>query len=107
MPQDPRERRARLHWPGVYLSRLLDILTVFFLLKFAQKPLRFFGLVGAGLFGAGLFISSVLSVQRILGLTGLADSPLLILGVLLFILGFQIVSIGLLGELIVFTTREK
>jgi hypothetical protein len=48
-----------------------------------------------------------LSVQRILGLTGLADRPLLILGVLLLVLGFQIVSIGLLGELIVFTHARK
>jgi hypothetical protein len=86
---------------------LLDIVTVFFLLKFTKKPLRFFGLIGAGLFGVGLFISAVLSVQRIFGSTGLADRPLLILGVLLVVLGFQIVSIGLLGELIVFTHARK
>jgi glycosyltransferase involved in cell wall biosynthesis len=107
VPQDSRDGRARVRWPGVYLRRLLDIVTVFFLLKFTKKPLRFFGLIGAGFFGAGLFISAVLSVQRILGLTGLADRPLLILGVLLLVLGFQIVSIGLLGELIVFTHARK
>jgi glycosyltransferase involved in cell wall biosynthesis len=107
VPQDSRDVRAKVRWPGVYLRRLLDIVNVFFLLKFTKKPLRFFGLVGAGLFGAGLLISAVLSVQRILGLTDLADRPLLILGVLLLVLGFQIVSIGLLGELIVFTHARK
>jgi glycosyltransferase involved in cell wall biosynthesis len=105
VPQDSRDRRARVHWPGVYLRRLLDILTVFF--QFTKKPLRFFGLIGAVLFGAGFFISAVLSVQRIVGSTGLADRPLLILGVLLLVLGFQIVSIGLLGEIIVFTHAKK
>jgi glycosyltransferase involved in cell wall biosynthesis len=107
VPQDSRDGLARVRWPGVYLRRLLDIVTVFFLLKFTKKPLRFFGLIGAACFGAGLFISAVLSVQRLLGSTGLADRPLLILGVLLLVLGFQIVSIGLLGELIVFTHARK
>jgi glycosyltransferase involved in cell wall biosynthesis len=107
VPQDCRDERSRFRWPGVYLRRLLDIVTVFFLFKFTQKPLRFFGVIGAGLFGAGLSISAVLSVQRLLGWTGLTDRPLLILGVLLLVLGFQIVSIGLLGELIVFTHARK
>jgi glycosyltransferase involved in cell wall biosynthesis len=105
--QHARDGRSRFRSPVVYIRRLLDILTVFFLLKFTQKPLRFFGIIGTGLFGAGLFISAFLSVQRLLGWTGLTDRPLLILGVLLLVLGFQTVSIGLLGEIIVFTHARK
>ena len=46
-------------------------------------------------------------MQKLLGLTALADRPLLILGVLLMVLGVQTGSIGLLGELIIFTHARK
>ena len=78
-----------------------------FLFKFTKKPLRFFGLIGAGLFGAGFFISLVLAVQKLLGLVALADKPLLIFGVLLMVLGVQTGSVGLLGEIIIFTHARK
>jgi glycosyltransferase involved in cell wall biosynthesis len=102
-PQSPADARARVYRPGVYLRRLLDILTVFFLTKFTRKPLRFFGLVGAGLFGTGFLITAYLSVLRILYFTALADRPVLLLGVLLMVLGVQTASLGLIGEIIVFT----
>ena len=107
VPQHPADGRTRVYRPGLYLRRLLDILTLVFLFKFTKKPLRFFGLIGAGLFGAGLFISAILTVQRVLGSTALADRPLLILGVLLMVLGVQMGSIGLLGEMIIFTHARK
>lgn len=87
---------------GVYWRRLLDLLTLFFLIKFTRKPLRFFGMIGGAIGAAGALITAVLGVQRLLG-TPLADRPALILGVLLIVLGFQLVSLGLLGELIIFT----
>lgn len=107
IPQHPADGRTRIYRPGIYLRRLLDILTLVFLFKFTKKPLRFFGLIGAGAFGGGFLISLVLAIQKILGLTALADRPLLILGVLLMVLGVQIGSIGLLGEIIVFTHAKK
>ena len=107
VPQHPQDGRMRVYRLGTYLRRLLDILTLVFLLKFTKKPLRFFGLIGAGLFGAGFFVSLVLAIQKSFGLTALADRPLLILGVLLMVLGFQTGSIGLLGEIIIFTHARK
>lgn len=101
--QSPRDAERRIYRPGVYLRRLLDILTLFFLFKFTKKPLRFFGLVGSGLFGAGFLITAYLGVYRLLGFGSLANRPLLILGVLLIVLGVQLFSIGLLGEIIIFT----
>jgi len=97
----------RLYKPGLYVRRLLDILTIVFLFKFTKKPLRFFGLIGAGLFGAGFLTSSVLALQKMFGMIALADRPLLILGVLLMVLGVQFGSIGLLGEIIIFTHARK
>ena len=105
--QHPADCHHRIHRPGVYLRRILDIITVIFLFKFTKKPLRFFGLVGIGLFAGGFSISGVLAIQRFLGLTELSDRPLLILGVLLMVLGVQTASVGLLGEMIVFTHARK
>lgn len=107
VPQHPTDRRPRLRRPGVYLRRLLDLVTLVFLMKFIRKPLRFFGLIGAALFGAGFAISLVLAVERLLGTTALADRPVLILGVLLMVLGVQVGSIGLLGEIIIFTHSRR
>ena len=107
VPQHPADSKLRIYRPGIYLRRLLDILTVVFLFKFTKKPLRFFGLIGAGLFGTGFFISLALAVQKLLGSVSLADKPLLILGVLLMVLGVQMGSLGLLGEIIIFTHARK
>ena len=105
--QHPADCHIRTYQPGVYLRRILDIITVVFLFKFTKKPLRFFGLLGAGLFSSGFIISMILAIQKLLGLTGLTERPLLILGVLLMVLGVQIASVGLLGEMIVFTHARK
>jgi hypothetical protein len=93
----------RLVRTGTYVRRLLDILTIFFVTKFTMKPLRFFGLIGIALFGAGGTITGYLGLYRILGLGGIADKPLLLLGVILMVLGVQTLSIGLIGEIIIFT----
>lgn len=106
--QSWHDAKRRVYGLGVYLRRLLDILTLFFLLKFTKKPLRFFGLVGSGLCGAGAIITGYLGLYRLLGFGGVAGRPLLILGVLLIVLGIQLFSIGFLGEIIIFThSREQ
>ena len=107
IPQHPADGSQRLYRPGVYLRRILDLLTVVFLFKFTKKPLRFFGLIGSGLFASGFFVSSLLALEKIFGVTALADRPLLVLGVLLMVLGVQVGSIGLLGEIIIFTHARK
>ena len=97
----------RIYQPGIYFRRVLDVLTLFFLVKFTKKPLRFFGLVGSAVSLTGVVILGYLGLDRLLG-GAIAGRPVLILGVLLTVLGLQLVSIGLLGELIVFThARER
>lgn len=107
VPQHSADGQLRLFSPGTYVRRVLDLFILFFLLKFTKKPLRFFGLIGASLFGTGFLISLSLSVQWLVAMGSLADRPLLILGVLLMVLGVQTGSIGLLGELIIFTHARK
>ena len=88
---------------GVYLRRGLDLLTLFFLLRFTQKPFRFFGSIGSGMFFSGGLIVLILGIQRIMG-QSLADRPMLVLGTLLMVLGIQTFSLGLIGELIIFSS---
>jgi len=107
VPQHVADYTVRFYKPGLYTRRLLDILTIVFLVKFTKKPLRFFGLIGAGLFGMGFTISIVLVIQKIFGMIPLTERPLLMLGVLLMVLGVQSGSIGLLGEIIIFTHARK
>jgi len=101
--QSQRETKTRLYKPGVYLRRLLDILTVFFLAKFTKKPLRFFGLIGSATFALGGLLLIYLLIERIFLGVDLGDRPLLLLASLLVVLGVQIFAIGLIGELIIFT----
>ncbi len=103
LPQRSEDRGTRYYGTGVYLGRLLDILTVFFLTKFTRTPLRFFGLLGTGLFFVGFVIDLIAVVQRMLFEQGLADRPILLLGILLMVLGVQTLSLGLVGEIIIFT----
>jgi glycosyltransferase involved in cell wall biosynthesis len=108
VPQHEQDSRTRVFSLTVYLALLLDMLTLFFLTRFVQKPLRFFGTLGAAMFSVGFVISAYLALYRLLGFGGIANRPLLLLGILLIVFGVQSVSIGLVGEIVIFThAREK
>lgn len=100
VPQHPSAAGARVHRPDIYLQRLIDLLGLFFLLRFKEKPLRFFGLLGATSGLAGFMVLAVLAVQRLGGLP-LGDRPMLLVGLLGVVLGVQLLALGLIGEIIV------
>jgi hypothetical protein len=99
-PVHPRALQARVYSPGTYLRRLVDVLGLLFLLKFTDKPLRFFGLFGTVASGIGTVLLVIVFLQRVAG-GSIADRPLLLLGVLLVTLGIQAIALGLVGEIIV------
>ena len=101
--QAKEDRFQRIYSPGVYVRRLLDILTVVFVVKFTKKPLRFFGLIGSTTFFVGAIGTLYLAIERLFLDTALADRPALVLAVLMIVLGFQMIAVGLIGELIIFT----
>ena len=105
--QSETDKKRRAGHPGIWLKRLLDLFTLFFLFKFTKRPLRFFGLIGSGLIGAGGLIAVVTVALQLVGHEIIAGRPFLILGMLLMVLGVQLFSIGLLGEIIVFTHARK
>jgi len=107
VPQSVRQPRLRFKSPGAYVRRALDLLTVFFLVRFTRKPLRFFGLIGSSLLLPGLGIVAYLGVYRLFGFGGISDRPLLLLGVLMMVMGFQTLCIGMLGEVIIFVHARE
>lgn len=91
-----------------YIQRLLDIVTVIYITKYSKKPLHFLGFFGMIFTVAGLAMNGYLFVYRILGFGGIAGRPLLLLGALLLVIGLQMISIGLIGEMIIYThAREQ
>jgi len=89
---------------GVYVRRLLDVLGVVFLTHFTHKPLRFFGTLGAIFATIGAGICGILVVQKLLlEDAGLYNRPIFLVGMLLFMLGVQVIGFGLVGEIIIYT----
>ena len=98
------KHRSRVYGKSKYGTRrlfggLADLLTVLFLTRYMRKPLHLFGAVGLSLFLVGIIINAYLAVLWFLG-QGIWGRPLLLLGVLLMVIGFQIISTGLIGEMI-------
>jgi glycosyltransferase involved in cell wall biosynthesis len=93
---------------------LLDFITVLFLTTYLKHPLRLFGLSGLIMFGIGGLIEFYLAGEWLLRALGLAEvepigtRPLFTVGMLAMILGIQLFSTGLLGEMIrYFTFRPE
>jgi len=100
----PVAHRPRRHGRSKYgLERLgrafVDFLVVLFLTRYLKRPLQLFGAVGTVLFLLGFATCSYLTVLWFRG-EGIGSRPLLFAGILAMIVGVQVASIGLLGEMI-------
>ncbi len=108
----PVHHRARTAGQSKYgakrLTRgLLDLLTVTFLTTFLDRPLHFFGRLGAWFGLAGTALGSYLVALKYITGAGIGDRPLLSLAILLLIMGVQFVSLGLLGEFLVYRLHQQ
>jgi len=86
---------------------LLDILAVRFLMSYSTRPIHIFGLLGLLSFAAGIVVLAYLAMVRLFLLQPIGDRPLTLLGILLTMLGVQLVTSGLLAELVVRTYYES
>jgi glycosyltransferase involved in cell wall biosynthesis len=86
---------------------LLDLFTVKFLLSYAHKPIYLFGGTGIVLIAASLVVLSYLVIVRLAGGEHMIRSPLLLMSMMLFILGFQSILMGLSAELLARTYHES
>lgn len=83
-----------------FMNGFLDLVTISFVQKYLQRPMHFFGTIGVLfiLIGSGINLY-IAYIKLVLG-QGIGDRPLLFLGILLLVLGVQLFSTGLLGEMI-------
>jgi glycosyltransferase involved in cell wall biosynthesis len=100
--------------PGRTVPGLVDFITVLFLTTYLKHPLRLFGTIGLIIFMIGGVIEFYLTILWFWRELGGADippigtRPLFIVGILAMILGIQLFSTGLLGEMIrYFTFRPE
>lgn len=91
---------SKYGWDRFYKG-LLDLITVLFITKYTRRPLHLFGALGLFSMGTGFAINVYLAVRWWIG-ESLSNRPLLLLGVLLMLLGIQVLTTGLIGEMITF-----
>ena len=110
----PRVAGASKYGLSRTIRVVLDLLTVKFLLSYSTRPLQIFGPLGLAAGSLGAIIMGWLGYIRFAHLLdasiprqGIADRPLLLVGVLLLFVGVQLVTFGLLAELLARTYYES
>jgi len=104
--------RARMHGKSKYgIGRttrvVLDLITVRFIQGYLARPMQVFGLAGLVCFGLGFLVSAWLAFHKLAYGTPLAERPLLLLGVLLIVVGIQLLSLGLVADVLARTYFES
>jgi glycosyltransferase involved in cell wall biosynthesis len=102
----PRQHGRSRYGPERYLRGFLDLLSVTFMGRYRYRPLHLFGGVGLFMGALGFVILLYLTVIWFWG-EGIGQRPLLTLGVLLMVVGIQLVSLGLLSEMITSQHEER
>ena len=92
---------------GPNFSLILDLITAFFLIRFIKRPFRFFGGFGFSVLAIGGLVTAWLVFSRLFLGEALVDRPALILSSLMIVLGIQIISVGLIGEIITFSFTKE
>ena len=103
--EEPVHHRARTAGKSKYgwqryLRGYLDLLTVLFLGRYQHRPQHLFGGIGTLFVVLGVLIELYLSIDKLIFGSPIGQRPLLLLGALLIIVGVQLLSLGLIGELI-------
>lgn len=86
---------------------VLDLVTVKFLSVYSTRPIHVFGVWGVLLGGAGGLMMAVLGFEKVVLGHPLAGRPILLLSGLLVVTGVQLVTMGLLGEMLARTYHES
>src|SRR5918994_495483 len=103
----PRRAGATKYGLGRTVRVLLDLATVKFLLSYSTRPLQIFGLLGLITGSVGGIITAYLAYIRLFTTQGIGDRPLLLLGVMLIFIGVQLLTFGLLAEVLARTYYES
>ena len=99
----PRTRGRSKYGISRVSKVFLDLMALPFMLRFFNRPIRFFGGLGIafGVLGSGVL--GYLAYQRLVLEQAIGTRPLLFIGALLVLMGVQFISLGLIGELVIRT----
>jgi glycosyltransferase involved in cell wall biosynthesis len=103
----PRRRGKSKYGITRILRVILDLLTVKFLISYSTRPSHIFAPVGVISGGVGFLIAVYLSIQKLIYHAHIGGRPLLLLAILLIFIGFQFITMGLLGEMLARTYHES
>ncbi|MNI21739.1 Undecaprenyl-phosphate 4-deoxy-4-formamido-L-arabinose transferase [compost metagenome] len=109
----PRKYGTTKFGPGRFVKGFLDLLSIFFVGKFAKRPMHFFGVMGVMSFLAGLFISFYLVCHKLMSIASgapfrdITDQPLFFFALTAIILGTQLFLTGFLAELVSRSSSDR
>ncbi len=103
----PRLRGQTKYGISRTLRVVLDLLTVKFLNSYSTRPAHVFGPIGIISGAVGFILCLHLTIQKFAYDLDIGGRPLLLLAVLLIFIGFQFVTMGLLGEMLARTYHES
>jgi len=100
------EHRPRLRGTSKYgIGRtgrvILDLFWIAFLLRFLHRPIHAFGGAGLALAAVGLAILGWLTIEKLVLGEDIGGRPLLLFGLLLTLVGVQLLATGVIGELLI------
>ncbi len=109
MPVNHRARRygSSKYGIGRTLRVVLDLITVRFIQSYLTRPMQVFGFGGLLSLGLGGLLCAWLAFEKLAFHARLSDRPLLLLGVLLIVVGLQLVSLGLVADVLSRTYHES
>jgi hypothetical protein len=92
-----------------FLKGYLDLLSLYFISKFSQRPMHFFGAMGTFIFIIGFLIASYLAYSKFFGeaYVSMTSRPLFYFGILAMLLGTQLFLTGFIGEMISRNSGKK
>lgn len=83
-----------------------DLMLMVFFRKYLQKPMHLFGTLGTLIFGIGLLVNTYFLIQKIQG-EDIWGRPMLLLGILMLLGGIQLITTGIILELVMRTYYES
>lgn len=112
MVELPVNHRARQFGTTKYgigrtLRVVLDLITVHFMQTYLVRPMQVFGLAGIGSAALGMLTCLWLVAQKLMFGQDIGSRPLLLLGVLLIVVGVQLLSLGLVADVLSRTYHES
>ncbi len=102
----PRRYGTTKFGPGRFVKGFLDLMSIFFVGKFAKRPMHFFGPLGVISFLLGFFITIWLICEKLMSIANgtvyrnVTDQPLFFLALVAIIIGSQLFLTGFVAELV-------